>query len=125
MLLRDVTGVVPTRRMSVARGTLAGAGDPAPEALAAARVAAVLAAKDAARLVPALLPFHPTDAFCDLEAGASGLVCTVTVQGYARTRISSAALAGAAAALLSLLESLGHPEGARIEGLHTVQDVGG
>lgn len=123
MRLPDATGVVPTRRMSVARGTLSGAGQPTPEALAGARVAAVLAVKDAARLVPALLPFHPTDAFCDLDASPSGLVCTVTVQGYARTRISGAALAGAAAALLSLLESQTHPEGARIEGLHTVQDV--
>jgi molybdenum cofactor biosynthesis enzyme len=114
---------VPTRRMSVARGTLAGAGPVPDDAVAAAQVAAVLAVKDAARLVPALVPFHATDAFCEVEPGAAGLQCTVTVQGYARTRLSGAALVGVAAALLSLLESQGHPEGARIEGLHTVQDV--
>jgi molybdenum cofactor biosynthesis enzyme len=119
----DVTDVVPSRRMSVARGTLAGAG-PAPEdALATARVAALLAVKEAARLVPTLVPFHATDIFCDIEAGGAALHCTVTVQGFARTRLSAAALAGVAAALLSLLESQGHPEGARIEALHTVQDV--
>jgi molybdenum cofactor biosynthesis enzyme len=123
--LPDVTDVVPSRRMSVARGTLAGAGEANEDVLATARVAAILAVKDAARLVPALVPFQATDIFCDLEGGAAGLACTVTVQGFARTRLSGAALAGVAAALLSLLESLGHPEGARIEALHTVQDVDG
>jgi cyclic pyranopterin phosphate synthase len=109
--------------MSVARGTLAGAGPASADALATARVAALLAVKDAARLVPGLVPFHPTDMFCDLEAEGAGLACTVTVQAFARTRLSAAALAGVAAALVSLLESLGHPEGARIEALRTVQDV--
>ena len=123
MRLPDVTDIVPSRRMSVARGTLAGAGHASEEALGTARVAALLAVKDASRLLPAFAPFQPTDIFCDIEPSPAGLACTVTVQGYARTRLSSAALAGAAAALLSLLESLGHPEGARIEGLQTVQDV--
>jgi molybdenum cofactor biosynthesis enzyme len=109
--------------MSVARGTLIGAGLAPEDAVAAAKVAAVLAVKDAARLLPAFVPFNPTDVFCDVEAGAEGFTCTVTVQGFARTRLSGAALAGVAAGLLSLLESLGHPSGARIEALHTVQDV--
>jgi molybdenum cofactor biosynthesis enzyme len=121
--LPDVTDVVPSRRMSVARGTLAGAGLAPQHAIDTARVAAVLAVKDAARLIPTLVPFHATDIFCDVEAGATGVHCTVTVQGFARTRLSGAALAGVAAALLSLLESQGHPEGARIEGVQTVQDV--
>lgn len=123
MRLPDVTDVVPSRRMSVARGTLAGAGEADADALAAARVAAVLAVKDAARLVPALPPFLATDAFCDLEQDAAGLHCTVTVQAFARTKVAAAALAGVAAALLAVLEAQGHPAGARIEGLHTVQDV--
>lgn len=123
MRLPDVTDAVPTRRMSVARGTLSGAGAADADAVATARVAALLAVKDAARLVPTLVPFHATDAFCDVVAEGAALHCTVTVQGYARTRLSGAALAGVAAALLSLLESLGHPVGARVEALHTVQDV--
>ncbi|HUR63096.1 MAG TPA: cyclic pyranopterin monophosphate synthase MoaC [Candidatus Thermoplasmatota archaeon] len=123
MRLPDVTDVVPSRRMSVARGTLAGAGHAPEDAVAAAKVAAVLAVKDAARLIPTLVPFQATDVFCDVEAGATGLHCSVTVQAFARTRLSGAALAGVAAALLSLLESRGHPEGARIQDLHTVQDV--
>jgi molybdenum cofactor biosynthesis enzyme len=125
MRVPDVTDVVPSRRMSVARGTLSGAGLAPDDAITTARVAAILAVKDAARLVPVLVPFQPTDAFCDIEAGVAGFLCTVTVQGFARTRISAAALAGVAAALLSLLESQGHPEGARIEAMQTVQDVDG
>jgi cyclic pyranopterin phosphate synthase len=119
----DVTNVVPTRRMSVARGTLAGNPALPEDALATARVAAVLAVKDASRTVPFLVPFQVTDVFCDLQAEAAGLVCTVTVQAFARTRLTAAALCGVAAALVTLLESLDHPEGARIEGLHAVQDV--
>lgn len=125
MRLPDATGTVPSRRMSVARGTLSGAGPADADTIATARVAALQAAKDAARTVPAMVPFQATDAFCDVVAEGGRLHCTVTVQGYARTRISGAALAGAAAALLSLLESLGHPEGARVEALYTVQDVDG
>ncbi|MFO1535530.1 MAG: cyclic pyranopterin monophosphate synthase MoaC [Thermoplasmatota archaeon] len=125
MRLPDTTDTVPSRRMSVARGTLSGAGTAPADAVATAQVAALQAVKDAARIVPTLAPFHATDAFCDVAAEGGALHCTVTVQGYARTRLSGAALAGAAAALLSLLESLGHPQGARIEALHTVQVVEG
>lgn len=123
MRLPDVTDVVPSRRMSVARGTLSGTPPADADEVATAKMAAVQAVKDAARLVPGLVPFHATDAFCDIETGSGPAVATVTVQGYARTPISSAALAGVAAALLSLLESAGHPEGAHITDLRTVQDV--
>ncbi|HUR60992.1 MAG TPA: cyclic pyranopterin monophosphate synthase MoaC [Candidatus Thermoplasmatota archaeon] len=127
MRLPDVTDRVPSRRMSVARGTLAGGGAATPEAIATARVAAVLAVKDAARLVPSLVSFQSTDAFCDVETAGegAGVQVTVTVQAYARTSLAAAALVGVAAALVSLLESAGHPEGARILEVHTVQDIEG
>jgi cyclic pyranopterin phosphate synthase len=124
--LPDVTDRVPLRRMSVAEGRVTGlAAEPEGDALAAAKVAAVLAAKQASQIVPALPTFQLTDAFCDLAWEAGSVRCTVTVQGYARTVLASAALAGACAALLALLEAAGHPEGARIAQLGVVQNVEG
>jgi cyclic pyranopterin monophosphate synthase len=121
----DVTAAVPVRRMSVARGTLRlpAAWAPDADALAAARAAAVLAAKEAPRILPAAVPFQLTDAFCDLELRPGAVEATVTVQAYARHPLSAAALLGVAAALASLADGAG-PE-ARIEAVHIVQDVEG
>lgn len=123
----DVTGQVPVRRMSVARGTLLLPGGllPGAEAIAAARSAAVLAAKEAARILPAAVPFQLTDAFCDVDAQSAHTEVTVTVQAYARASVASAALLGAAAALASLADSMAFPEGTRVSELHVVQSVEG
>lgn len=136
--LPDATDQPPVRRMSVARGalslkaatcaTLRGDG---AELLSTARVAGTMAAKDAARLVPTALPVHLTDAFCDLTVEDGRAVCTMTVQAYARTTLEAFALAGAAGALLALLDAVkpmeqdgsGNFAAAKVTSLEVVQNV--
>jgi molybdenum cofactor biosynthesis enzyme len=134
----DATDSPPVRRMSVARGALALRpatcaslrGDGA-ELLVTARVAGTLAAKDAARTVPTALPVHLTDAFCDLTVEDAQVVCTMTVQAYARGTLEAFALAGASGALLALLDAVkpqeqdatGNFPTARLTGLDVVQNV--
>ena len=136
--LPDVTEQPPVRRMSVARGslrlapaTLASLRGDGAELLVAARVAGTMAAKDAARAVPTALPVHLTDAFCDLSVEDAQVVCTMTVQAYARATLEAFALAGAAGALLALLDAVktqeqyasGNFPSARVAGLEVVQNV--
>lgn len=136
--LPDATDLPPVRRMSVARGrltlsasTCASLRGDGAELLVTARVAGTMAAKDAARAIPTALPVHLTDAFCDLTVEDSQVVCTVTVQAYARATLEAFALAGAAGALLALLDAVKameqDPEGnfptARLTGLDVVQNV--
>jgi molybdenum cofactor biosynthesis enzyme len=134
----DATDSPPVRRMSVARGSLSLKpatcsslrGDGA-ELLVAARVAGTMAAKDAARAVPTALPVHLTDAFCDLTVEDGKVVCTMTVQAYARATLEAFALAGAAGALLALLDAVksqeqdasGNFPSARLAGFEVVQNV--
>lgn len=136
--LPDLTDTPPVRRMSVARGTLTLSpatcatlrGD-GSELLVTARVAGTMAAKDAARAVPTALPVHLTDAFCDLAVEDAQVVCTTTVQAYARSTLEAFALAGAAGALLALLDAVkameqdaeGNFPKARVTGLDVVQNV--
>lgn len=123
MRMRDVTGEVPSRRMSVASGRAVGVGEPGTEQVVAAKVAAVQAAKAASLLLPSMAPFQATDAFCDVECTAGEARVTMTVQGYARALLASAAMAGVMAALLTLLESAGHPAGSRVLDVAVVQNV--
>ena len=134
----DATDSPPVRRMSVARGSLALSpatckslrGDGA-ELLVTARVAGTLAAKDASRTVPTALPVHLTDAFCDLAVEDAQVVCTMTVQAYARGTLEAFALAGASGALLALLDAVksqeqdasGNFPSAKLTGLEVVQNV--
>ena len=134
----DSTDQPPVRRMSVVRGSLALKpatcaslrGDGA-ELVVTARVAGTLAAKDAARTVPTALPVHLTDAFCDLTVEPAQVVCTMTVQAYARTTLEAFALAGASGALLALLDAVkpqeqdasGNFPTAKVTGLDVVQNV--
>lgn len=136
--LPDATDLPPVRRMSVARGRLALAratlaslrGDGA-ELLATARVAGTMAAKDAARAVPTALPVHLTDAFVDLTVEDGHVVCTVTVQAFARSTLEAYALAGATAALLALWDAVkameqdasGNFPGTRLSAVEVVQNV--
>jgi len=136
--LPDATDQVPVRRMSVARGALslspatcASLRSEGAELLSTARVAGTLAAKDAARLVPTALPVHLTDAFCDLTVEDARVVCTMTVQAYARATIEAFALAGVAGALLGLLDAVkameqdgdGNFARAKVTGIEVVQNV--
>ena len=136
--LPDSTDTPPVRRMSVARGALtlkpttcASLRTDGSEFLVAARVAGLNAAKDAARTIPSALPVHLTDAFCDLTVEDAQVVCTMTVQAYARATLEAFTLAGAAAALLALLDAVkpmeqdeqGNFPSARLASLDVVQNV--
>jgi molybdenum cofactor biosynthesis enzyme len=125
MRMPDVSDRVPVRRMSVARGRIAGIPEPQAHHLVAAQAVAAQAAKSAALWVPSAVPAHLTDAFCELQVMDGGVEATMTVQGLARTVLATSALAGVAAALLCLFDAAGHPEGARIADLAVVQDVEG
>ncbi len=83
----------------------AGSG-PKGDALAAARIAGVLAAKDVSRLIPYCHPVrvdHVALEF-DLAAGAVGITCSVTAVD--RTGVEMEALAGASIAALTLYDML-------------------
>lgn len=136
--LPDATDVPPVRRMSVARGTLllgkatcASLRGDGAELLTTARVAGTMAAKDASRAVPTALPVHLTDAFCDLTVEDGHVVCTVTVQAYARSTLEAFALAGTTGALLALWDAVkameqdatGNFPSARLADVQVVQNV--
>ncbi|MHB1260617.1 MAG: cyclic pyranopterin monophosphate synthase MoaC [Thermoplasmatota archaeon] len=134
----DATDSPPVRRMSVVRGSLtlkpstcASLRGDGSELLVAARVAGTMAAKDAARAIPTALPVHLTDAFCDLTVEDAQVVCTMTVQAYARATLEAFALAGASGALLALLDAVkgqeqdssGNFPVAKLTSLEVVQNV--
>ncbi len=119
-MMEDVTDVVPVRRMSVARGTVHCTKVPTERELGAAAAAANLAAKDTSRIIWHAVPAHPTHIDCDLDVKDYKVVVTMTVQAFARTTLSTYALAGCAAALVSLAGDAG-----RIEELSIVQNVEG
>lgn len=136
--LPDATESPPVRRMSVARGALAlskptchSLRTDGAELLATARVAGTMAAKDAWRMLPTALPAHLTDAFCDLSIEDGQVVCTMTVQAFARQTLEAYALAGASAAMLALLDAVKAQEqtadgsfpAAKVTGLEVVQNV--
>lgn len=119
--MEDLTGAVPVRRMSVARGSL----HPVPEGvqidMGSCEAAAKLAVKQADRLLPDAHPFqvgHVDVLFAQTE---EGLEATVTVQGHARAPLDNHALAGLAVALLAARQQVG--SAARLTDLHLVQNV--
>lgn len=123
MRLRDTTEQAPLRRMTVARGRIGipeGCTVGASE-VAAARTAAVTAAKEAFRLVPSASVHQLTDCFLDIEVDAPDAIvgATATVQGFARESLEAAALLAVCAALVSVRDSWG-PAGAAA----TLRDVG-
>ncbi|MHB8633371.1 MAG: cyclic pyranopterin monophosphate synthase MoaC [Thermoplasmatota archaeon] len=125
MRLRDTSQSVPVRRMTVAEGFLEAPGHTCgEEEVAAARAAALAAAKDASRLLPTASPFQLTDAFCSVETEGPRVKVTVTLQGVARETLESAALVAVSTALVALRDALGASgAGARIVGVAVVQSV--
>lgn len=115
MSLADVTDVPPTRRMSVARGTLLDASDAAVD-LGSLEATIAQAVKAAPSVYPMLHPVQPTH----VDASFEGTTLTVTVQAFARHDLELLAMHGVAVGLLSLRAALG----GRIEDLHLVQNVG-
>lgn len=104
MRVGDVSDVVPQRRMAVVRGRLEAA---TPTELWTSGPAACLnAVKRASELMPELAPFQLTHCETDIAAVSGGTEVTVTVQGFGRAPLSSAAMLGAAACLGAIMERL-------------------
>lgn len=118
----DRTRDAPVRRMAVARGTLTAPAVDLDEALQErATASALLAVKDAGRLLPFTDSFQPTHVDVLLQPGDDGVSCTVTVQAHARSDLGQPALLGAAAALTALAGA----DKASIRDLQIVQAVTG
>jgi len=112
----DVTGKDATKRTAVAAGTLhttpevvaliASGGLPKGDALATARVAAILAAKRTSDLIPLCHQLALTGVDVDFEAGDEKVGITVTVRSTDRTGVEMEALTAVAASCLALYDMI-------------------
>lgn len=119
---QDRTRDAPVRRLAVARGTLTAPRVTLDESLQErATASALLAVKDAGRLLPFTDVFQPTHVDVLFASDEAGVACTVTVQAHARSDLGQAALLGAAAALAALAD----PGRATVQDLQIVQAVTG
>lgn len=119
--MEDLTGTPPFAHMSVARGRLTGFPADATCDVGVCQAAALLAVKQADRILPDAHAFHASHIDVDLHAEGDDLVCTVTVQGYARKDIDSHAMLGVSVALLAARDAMG-ATGARMD-VALVQNV--
>ncbi len=120
--MRDLTGTPPFAHMSVARGRLTGFPAEAACDLGVCQAAGQLAVKQADRILPDAHQFHASHIDVDLQAEGNDLVCTVTVQGYARADIDNHAMLGVCVALLAARDAMGH-ESAKLVDVALVQNV--
>lgn len=120
--MEDLTGEVPVRRMSVARGRIEGLRTDARADIGACEAAARLAVKQADRLLPDAHPFHVGHIDLIFEPSDGALDVTVTVQGHARAELDSHALVGVVVALLSARQQMGASD-ARLVDVGLVQNV--
>lgn len=118
----DLTGTPPFAHMSVARGRLTGFPSNATCDVGVCQAAAQLAIKQADRILPDAHPFHPSHIDVDLQADGDDLVCTVTIQGYARKDIDNQAMLGVCVALLAARDAMG-VESAKLVDVALVQNV--
>lgn len=113
----DVGEKTITRRVAVAAGdihlspatfALLADGSPKGDVFAAARLAAISAAKRTAELIPLchLLPLDKVQVTFTVDSGQQLVQCTVTAAATAKTGVEMEALTGAAAALLTLYDML-------------------
>lgn len=134
----DVGGKASTAREAVARGRIVMRDDvrtmlfdatlPKGDALAAARVAGIMAVKRTAELIPLCHPIATTHAAVTiLEAPEeSGAVVECTVRCTGPTGVEMEALTGVSVALLTLYDMLkGVQKDLEITGIHLVRKRGG
>lgn len=110
----DVGHKAPTDRRAVAQAfvrmcgetvsLLRGGGVPKGDALAVARVAGIMAAKETSRLVPLAHPLPLTRVAVDVRLEDEGARITTTVETHARTGVEMEALTGASVAALALYD---------------------
>ena len=98
------------------------------DALAAARIAGIMAAKRTAELIPLCHPIALTDVGVDLEADRSlpGLRVTAWASTRGRTGVEMEALAAVTVALLTIYDmSKALDRGMEISGVHVTEKRGG
>jgi cyclic pyranopterin phosphate synthase len=108
----DVGGKEVSRRRAVARATLRVAAEtagrlrelPKGDALAAAQVAGVMAAKRASELIPLCHPLPLTHVDVSLEVGESAVEIVCSAETTAQTGVEMEALTGAAVAALTVYD---------------------
>lgn len=112
----DVTAKGVTKRTAVAAGTLrttadvvamiAAGGLPKGDALATARVAAILAAKRTSDLIPLCHQLALTGVDVDFDIGESAVGITATVRSTDRTGVEMEALTAVSVAALTLYDMI-------------------
>jgi cyclic pyranopterin phosphate synthase len=132
----DIADKPPTRRRAVARARL----EARPEtlaailggtlkkgdALAAARIAGIMAAKKTAELIPLCHPIGLTRVEVQISPESASLLVTATAETTDRTGVEMEALTAASVAALTLYDMAKAMErGMRITGLELVEKSGG
>jgi len=104
--LRKATATTSVRMAPATLARVRAGDGPKGDALAAARIAAVMAAKDASRLIPYCHPVRVDHVEIDFEVGEGevGIACTVTAVD--RTGVEMEALCGATVAALTVYDML-------------------
>jgi cyclic pyranopterin phosphate synthase len=132
----DVTGKGATKRTAVAAGSvvtrpdvielIASGGLPKGDALATARVAAILAAKRTSDLIPLCHQLALTGVDIDFEIGADAVGITATVRSTDRTGVEMEALTAVSVAALTLYDMLKAVDpAARIDDIRVLRKEGG
>ena len=132
----DVTAKAVTQRTAVAAGTLlttpevvsliAAGGLPKGDALATARVAAILAAKRTSDLIPLCHHLALTGVDVDFEAGPAAIAITATVRSTDRTGVEMEALTAVSLAALTLYDMIKAVDpAARIADVRVLRKDGG
>lgn len=99
---------------------------PKGDAIGAARLAGIMAAKKTSDLIPLCHPLSLSDVTVDLERNDSGVLIRTSVRTSDRTGVEMEALTAAAVASLTLYDMVkGVERGARIERIRLVGKSGG
>jgi cyclic pyranopterin phosphate synthase len=136
VIMVDVTEKAPTSRRAVAVATLRTRADvigllvagelPKGEALAVARVAGIMAAKQTSSLIPLCHPLPLSGVSIDLEPHGDRILVTATVKTTGVTGVEMEALTAASVAALTLYDMIkAVDKHASIEGIHVVAKSGG
>jgi cyclic pyranopterin phosphate synthase len=132
----DVGGKEPTDRVAVAEGIvrispetaglLFGGGLPKGDALAAARLAGIMAAKRTSELIPLCHPLSLSSVAVEVEEHADGARIEATVRTTDRTGVEMEALTAVSVAALTIYDMVkGVERGAEITGIRLVSKSGG
>jgi cyclic pyranopterin phosphate synthase len=132
----DVSAKDATKRTAVATGTvhttadvlalIASGGLPKGDALATARVAGILAAKQTSALIPLCHPLALTGVDVDFQIGTSDIGITATVHTTDRTGVEMEALTAVSVAALTLYDMIKAVDpAARIDDIGVQRKEGG